>query len=249
MTPQEAVTRDGFLGGRLTLWQSAQGYRAGIDAALLAASLELDAGGRVVEFGCGPGAALLSAALRYPQASFTGLERDPEAAALAARNIEDNALSARVQVIETDALSYEPEEGGADAVFFNPPFFEDASSLRAPKENKRAAWMNDTTLADWVRAGASLLAPRGSLTLIHRADALDLALAACRVAHLGSIVVLPVHTHANRAAKRILVRAVKAGRAPLQLRPGFVLHDDGPGQYTELADRVLRGTSGLAMTR
>ena len=33
------TTEDGFLGGRLSLLQPAKGYRAGIDAVLLAASI------------------------------------------------------------------------------------------------------------------------------------------------------------------------------------------------------------------
>ena len=34
------LTRDLFLGGKVILWQSAEGYRAGIDAVLLATSIK-----------------------------------------------------------------------------------------------------------------------------------------------------------------------------------------------------------------
>ena len=47
------VTQDGLLGGRIALRQSAQGYRAGMDAALLAAACDAKPGDRVVEAGCG----------------------------------------------------------------------------------------------------------------------------------------------------------------------------------------------------
>ena len=70
------VTEDRLLDGRIQLRQPERGYRAGLDAALLAAACEAPAGARVLEAGCGVGGALMAAAWRCPGASFVGLERD-----------------------------------------------------------------------------------------------------------------------------------------------------------------------------
>src|ERR1700761_7108156 len=96
------ATRTGFLGGRLSLIQPKKGYRAGMDAALLAAACDAGPGQRVIEAGCGAGAALLSAAMRRPEASFTGIERDAEALALCQENIAANGLSGRVEALPGD---------------------------------------------------------------------------------------------------------------------------------------------------
>src|SRR3569623_2799148 len=85
--------RTGFLGGRLSLAQPKKGYRAGMDAALLAAACDAQPQQRVIEAGCGAGAALLSAAVRRPESRFTGLERDPEALGLCRDNIAATGLS------------------------------------------------------------------------------------------------------------------------------------------------------------
>ncbi|MCO4829001.1 MAG: methyltransferase, partial [Lentibacter algarum] len=53
------LTHDAFLGGRLKLWQPKQGYRAGVDPVLLAASIAAKAGESVLDLGCGAGAAAL----------------------------------------------------------------------------------------------------------------------------------------------------------------------------------------------
>jgi Predicted O-methyltransferase len=45
------LTHDAFLGGRLHLWQPRQGYRAGVDAVLLAASVQARPGQRVLDRG------------------------------------------------------------------------------------------------------------------------------------------------------------------------------------------------------
>ena len=54
------MTRDdAFLGGRLVLRQPLRGYRAGMDAVMLAAACPARAGERVLDLGSGVGAALL----------------------------------------------------------------------------------------------------------------------------------------------------------------------------------------------
>ena len=70
------MSEDAVLNGRVRLRQPLAGYRAGMDAALLAAACDAAPGQRVIEAGCGVGGALLAAATRRPRARFVGLERD-----------------------------------------------------------------------------------------------------------------------------------------------------------------------------
>ena len=49
-----AISEDALMGGRVRLLQPAKGYRAGMDAALLAAACDATAGERVLDVGCGP---------------------------------------------------------------------------------------------------------------------------------------------------------------------------------------------------
>src|SRR5690606_2552027 len=137
------------LDGRLLIAQPARGYRAGMDAALLGAACEAGDGERVLEAGCGVGAALLAAAWRRPGARFTGLERDAAMAGLARENAAANGLGERVEVLEGEvevgfrALGLAP----FDQVFSNPPFFDDPAALRGPAPAKAGAWMADAGLA------------------------------------------------------------------------------------------------------
>ena len=74
----DETTDDHVLDGRVRLRQPQRGYRAGVDAALLAAACDAADGARVIEAGCGAGGALLAAAARRPGARFVGVERDPQ---------------------------------------------------------------------------------------------------------------------------------------------------------------------------
>lgn len=242
----DATTEDAVLDGRVRLRQPTRGYRAGLDAALLAAACDAKPGQRVLEAGCGAGGALLAAAARRPDARFTGVERDPKALALARENIDLNGFGERVTVIEGDvatrfsALGLEP----FDAAFANPPFFDDPDSLRGPAPERRAAWVADDGLEAWIGFLSKAVKEGGSITVIHRADRLGdlLALLATKA---GSVQILPIQPFADEPAKRVLVRAIKTGKAPLRLLPALVLHDRDGGKHRPQVEAILRGEAGL----
>jgi tRNA1(Val) A37 N6-methylase TrmN6 len=243
----DAISEDAVLGGRVRLLQPVRGYRAGLDAALLAAACDARPGARVLEAGCGAGGALLQAAARHPETIFTGVEREADAAALARRNIALNGLEARVEVLEGDIAQPFARLALApfDAAIANPPFFDDETALRAPAPEKRAAWIAETGLAAWVGFLAKAVREGGTITLIHRADRLGdlLALLAPKA---GSIQVRPVQPFADAPAKRVLVRAVKTGKAPLTLLPALVLHRRDDGAWTPVAEAILRGEAKIS---
>jgi len=243
---KEDTTEDAVLDGRVRLLQPARGYRAGADAALLAAACDAGSGERVIEAGCGAGAALLAAAVRRPQASFTGLERDSAAAALARRNVAQNGLADRVEILEGDVARRFSALGLPvfDAALSNPPFFDESGALRGPSPERRGAFIADDGLAAWTGFLVKAVRDGGTITVIHRADRLA-DLLALLGDKCGSFQVRPVHPFADAPAKRVLVRAVKTGKAPLQLLPALVLHDRAGGKYTVEAEAILRGRAAL----
>jgi tRNA1(Val) A37 N6-methylase TrmN6 len=243
------ITEDAVLDGRVRLRQPARGYRAGVDAALLAAACDAKPGERVIEAGCGAGAALFAAAARRPGAAFTGVERDAAAAALARENAELNGAVGRVEIVEGDVAVRFSGLGLTrfDAALANPPFFDDPEALRGPAAERRGAWLADDGLAAWTQFLTKAVREGGTITVIHRADRLA-DLLALLAEKAGSFQVRPVHPFAEEPAKRVLVRAVKTGKAPLKLLPPLVLHDRAGGKHTVEAEAILRGTAELSWT-
>jgi tRNA1(Val) A37 N6-methylase TrmN6 len=249
--PEIATTEDRLLDGRVRLLQPARGYRAGMDAALLAAACDLEPGERALEAGSGAGAVLFQAFRRRPQSLFTGIERDVNALALAERNIVLNAAEGRVVVRAGDVGRgfagqgfLEPGEKPFDLAIANPPFFDDPDSLRAPAPEKRDAWIADTGLDAWTRFLLKAVREGGRVILIHRADrAFDVI--ALLAGQAGSFQVRPVHPYADEPAKRVLIHAVKTGKAPLQLLPPLILHDRTGAKHTPEAEAILRGEKDL----
>jgi tRNA1(Val) A37 N6-methylase TrmN6 len=241
-----SMTENSVLGGRVRLLQSVSGYRAGVDAALLAAACDAPAGARVLDAGCGVGAVMLAAAARRPEVSFMGLERDVEAATLAQANIALNGWESRLSVVVGEvaapfsALRFPP----FDAVLANPPFFDDAGALRGPAEAKRGAWLAAEGLGVWMAFLVKAAREGGTITLIHRADRLADLLAGL-APKAGSFQIRPLHPFADVPAKRVLIRAVKTGKAPLRLLPPLVLHARGGAKHTAETEAILRGEAEL----
>ena len=228
---ENGTTRDGLLGGRIHLLQPAQGYRAAIDPVFLAAAVAAAPGQRVLDAGTGVGTAALCVAARV------------------------DGLGDRIDVMVGD-LKRPPVRlaaGTFDHVMANPPFFEAGRGTRPPDAATAAATVEDeATLEDWLRFCLLMVRPKGSITLVHRTDRLDHALAALR-GRLGDIVVFPLWPGpasaagpGERPAKRIILSGRKGVAGPLRLAPGLVLHGAG-GAFTPAAEAILRHGAGLIL--
>jgi tRNA1(Val) A37 N6-methylase TrmN6 len=245
------LTEDGFLGGRLRLRQPKRGHRAGHDAVLLAAATPAQPGQRVVEFGAGVGAAAIAVATRVRGLDLVLVEIDEVLAELARNNVALNNLVARVVVLDVTARPDAFASAGlspdsADVVLMNPPF-NVASRFRSSPDKEDAHIATDDTLGQWVHAARRVLKPGGMLTLIWRADGLADVLATLSRG-FGSIAIMPVHPAPASPAIRIVVRATKGGRAPMELLPALVLNNEA-GESTPDARAILEGRSILPLAQ
>lgn len=250
------VSDDAFLGAALSILQPRNGYRAGLDAVMLAAAVPADSSRplRVLDVGAGVGTAGLCLARRAPFTEVVLLEKEPQLAALAAENIARNDLAARVRVVtgvvgapaaELRALGLVEESFGH--VMANPPFHDSDSGTLPPDALKAGAHaMPDTELQAWARFMARMTAPGGEATIIHKADALARLLAVLDP-RFGALKVLPLHPRTGAPAHRVLVQGIKGSRSPLQILPGFVLHQDG-NTFTAAAQDILRSGAALPMS-
>lgn len=245
------LTEDAFLGGQLLLKQKRSGHRAGHDAILLAAATEASAGDRVVDLGAGIGTAGLALARRVTGIDLCLIEIDPELAELARTNAAANAIAADVIMLDVtaDAQAFAAHglmPDSADCVVMNPPFNDPARHRGSPDQARHTAHVaTEETLHAWVHAARRILRSNGVLTLIWRADGLAEVLAALSRG-FGSVAILPVHGEAEKPAIRVLVRAVKGGRAPLRLLPGLMLNDESRVPKKEVQN-ILEGRAVLSL--
>lgn len=236
---QEDLRRDAFLGGTLHLWQPRQGYRAGIDPVLLAASVPAVANQRILDLGCGAGAVALCLGRRVAGLRLVGIERHAGYAELARRNGAASGLDFQVITGDLADMPAGLKAQSFDHVVSNPPYFERGRGSAAPDPAREAALGESTPLAHWVHTGAKRLKPGGYMHFILKADRLPAALAAFD-AHLGSLEVLPLAPRVDRKAELVIIRARKGGRARFCLHAPVVLHEGTrhPGDREHYTPRI-----------
>ena len=239
---EERVTEDSLLDGRLILLQPKDGFRASIDPILLAASVPVKSGDRVLDVGTGSGAAALSLLAREPWAWVTGLDIQANLIALANRSATRNQMVERATFVVGDLTSNQLQNrlGIHDHVMSNPPFFE-SSSGQVPKNKSRALATVESTadLRSWIDFMVSALRDGGTITLIHRAEReneiIDLLQPRC-----GDVSVMDlVPRQDDGTNKLVVIQAVKASRGSTISRAALILHEVN-GDFTNEALAILR---------
>ena len=251
MTDSDEFTEDAFLGGQLRLRQPKSGHRAGHDAMLLAAATPAHSGDRVVDLGAGVGAAGLAVARRVQGIQLVLVEIDADLAGLARGNAASNAIAADVIVLDVTSEAGAFAVAGltpdsVDVVLTNPPFNDPARHRASPDKAREIAHVATVaTLESWIHASRRILKSGGVLTLIWRADGLAEVLAALGRG-FGSLVILPVHADTATPAIRVLVRAIKGGKAPTRMLAALMLNNESAVPNKQVQD-ILAGKGVLPL--
>ena len=238
-------TTDGtLLDGRVLYRQPAHGHRTGIEPVFLAAAVPACPGDRVLEAGLGAGAGLLCLAARVPGLLGTGVELDPETAALARCNLRNNGLL-DWPVLEMDVLMLRTP-GTFTHAFANPPWHDPAGTPSPDQRRLLAKRDAGAGLEGWASALANAVRPGGTVTLVVPGASAARALRALHDAGCGGLVLAPLWLKPGRDARLAIVRGYRGSRTPDRVAPGLVLHRDNGG-FTTDADAVLRDGNPLRL--
>jgi tRNA1(Val) A37 N6-methylase TrmN6 len=218
---------DRLLGGRVRLLQPLKGYRAATDPVLLAAAVAARPGQRVLDLGCGAGAAVFCLAARVPGLELHGLEIQPAYLALADRNAELNGVTITLHQGDVAAAPRALRQLSFDHVMLNPPYYTETATA-SPVAGRDTAHRErpgegEAGLPDWIAAGLARLKPKGWLSVIHRAERAP-ELLRLLDGPAGGITMLPLAPRAGRDAGRVIIRARKGAKAPFRMLSPLVIH-------------------------
>ncbi len=241
------LTEDEFIGGKVRVFQPEKGYRAGIDAVLLAATVEAKSGENILDLGCGVGTAGLCLMGRLSDVQVTGLELQSVLFDIAQKNRVANGFEDRWSLVQADLLHLPKDMplGSFDQVICNPPFMPKGSSHASPDPIKLLAnHEGEASLRDWMLAALKLVKQKGAVTIVHRADRLDEILSVFREKKAGAVEIFPLWPYAGQPAKRVVVRAKRGISKPMMITAGQVLHEKD-GSYTSEIEGALRRGQAL----
>lgn len=246
---------DAFHRGRFFLVQpKSAGHRAGMDAMMLAAAVPSRFAGRLADLGAGAGAAGLAVISRCEGASALLVERAPEMAAFAEATLAHAAnrhLAGRAAVLRADVTLTGRARSAAglgdncfDFAIMNPPFNPTHDRATPDILKRQAHVMENGLFESWVRTAAAIVKPGGGLAVIARPVSLRPLLDAL-AGRFGGAEILAVHPRADKAAIRIVVRAMRGARGALVLRPPLMLHEASGDRFGEPADAINNGLASL----
>jgi len=233
--PARELTNDNLFAGRLSCRQHRHGYRFSVDAVLLAHFFTPQSAEQIIDLGCGCGVVSLIIAYRHPGLQLTGLELQPQLAALARRNVAENGLAERIALVEGDLRKIDeffmPEQ--FQRVVCNPPFYRSAAARLNDNPERRLARHEVTAeLTEVVAAASRLLAKGGWVDLVYPVERADDLLASLRGAGLEPQRLQMVYGYPGAAGKLVLVEAVKGGGEELEMLPPFYICREAGGEYT-----------------
>jgi len=253
------------LGGKVVLHQQTGGaHKAGLDAVMLAASVQDDGSfqKRIVDLGAGVGTAGRCVLNRLPNATAILVENDPTTLELANTTLNDpdnQWLNGRASVLNADVTLRGDArlEAGltlnmADHVIMNPPYYDAALVRTSDNAARQAAHvLAEGGLEPWFRTASAILVAGGMLSVIFPAASLSQLLTLME-GRFGGISVFPLYKGEGEEAARVIVCGQKGSRAPMRLLSGLILHQAQKGdvsrrEWTDEANAVLNGEAGLVI--
>ncbi len=229
------ITEDLILNGKIKLYQPKHGYRVAIDPILLASTIEIKSKQTVLDVGCGVGT--ISLILKYIDKSLdvTSIDIDTTMTELCKKNSDVNKLP--LNIINSSIISNPLRNKFFDSIVTNPPFF-DPENFRS-SEKKFTANFESINLKSWIHFCLKRLKPKGSFYIIHIPEKLPTILETFGDL-VGKIEILPIYSHKNKSAKRIIVKCKKGSKESLKILPGLVSHESN-NDYTENLKLILSG--------
>ena len=239
---RDDLTQDELKPFNLQLFQPLKGYRYSLDALLLASfCTELKSEGRIIDLGAGCGIISLVLARTNRLASVVAVEKNPEMATLAERNILHNDLAERVSVTESDVLGLRRifPDSSFDLVVSNPPFRKSGSGKISPRAGRDSARHESTAgLADFIATAKYLVKPSGKICFIQLPSRLSEFMVLAGQLKLSLLRLRLVHSNAESEATMFMAEMAKGRRSlPLVEMPLFVR--DMEGEYTDEVAEML----------
>lgn len=194
------------------------GHRLTTDSVLLVDFvLPVREGVAIADLGTGTGAIPLMLVARAPVGkgvTITGIEIDAGLANIARRNVEENGLSKRVDIVEGDlrAVSKRYPEGSFGLVVSNPPYTKKGAGRVSPVAGRAVARSEQScSLPELIEAAKHLAGKNGRIAFVYPARRMAEMFAELKGAGLCPVRLKLVFTGKGKEAKLFLIEAGRGG--------------------------------------
>ena len=180
---------------------------------------------KIADLGCGSGAISLMLLASDPTLQVTGIELQPEAAAMAEENARRNTVNFSVLQGDLREIRTLLGPGSMDGVISNPPYFPVGSGKAALGLLARARSEETCSLPQLIQAADWLLRWGGKFILVHRPERLADLIWELRNRKLEPKRIRFVRHRPESPVSLVLLEARKGGKPGLDYEPDLILFD------------------------
>lgn len=213
--------------------QNPKKFCFGMDAVLLTGFAHARASDRLLDLGTGTGIIPLLMEAKYHCARLTGLEIQADSADMAARSVELNGLSDRIDIIAGDIREADRifPSASFDCITCNPPYMIGQHGIANPDAPKAIARHEILcTFEDVAGQAGKLLKPGGRFFLVHRPFRLAEIITVLVRHQLEPKRMQLVYPYVDREPNMVLLEAVRCGRSRMTVEKPLIIFR-APGEY------------------
>lgn len=235
MTIKEKERLDDLGIGGYEIIQNPEAFCFGMDAVLLSEFVRIKEGQRVLDLGTGTGIIPILLAAKTKAGHITGMDIQEYSVDMAARSVEHNRLSSRIDIVQGDIKEASHIFGRAvfDAITCNPPYMIDAHGLKNPADCKAVARHEILcTFEDVARETAALLKEGGNFFLIHRPFRLVEILNTLARYKIEPKTMRFVYPFVDKEPNMVLIHGKKGAKSRVTIERPLIIYKES-GVYTE----------------
>lgn len=205
--------------GPYTFTQPISGQKVTTDTlCLLDFMLPLGHDDTVIDLGAGAGLIPIFLAWKTPAIRIVGIEIDPQASALAAKNVAANNLDSRITIINEDLRETVNTfaEGSFRVIVSNPPYRKAGAGRQSRDKARETARAETSTLKELISVSKHLTGRDGRIFYVFPVSRLFEMLREGRAVGLTPRRLRFVHTKADTAASFFLIELGRSGTLTIE---------------------------------
>ena len=213
--------------------QNPEKFCFGMDAVLLTGFARARQEDRLLDLGTGTGIIPLLMEAKYHCAHLTGLEIQPESADMAARSVELNGLTDKIDIVTGDIKEADNifQSASFDCITCNPPYMIGRHGIVNPDAPKAVARHELLcTFEDVAAQTGKLLKPGGHFFLVHRPFRLAEIMTTLVRFQLEPKRMQLVYPYVDKEPNMVLIEAVRGGRSRMTVEKPLIVYRE-PGVY------------------
>ena len=203
------ISLDNFIEGKIKIYQPKKGYRAGIDAVLLASCVQVFKKCKILDIGSGTGAISFFIASKYKNVEIVGIEKNFKYYSLSMKSLRINRLKSKIKFLNKDFRHVNNMK--SDIIVSNPPWFRQNSTYKSNNTLLNVAKIESLKLDLWIKKVLINLNSTGEYYTIFPYRRIDEIIKILRM-NFKSVKIYPLSSFRSKSPDKAIIYAKRSGK-------------------------------------